>query len=141
MLSLATARALSQAGLLWRPAPFDFFSVPDRGMDDRIFVLADMPAALMTLHGEPMVTFEGAVEWAMDFVAAGEVVWLPTEAQLREQLAARLVDDRAAVLTLHMTPDGWRCALEYHGQAGSWPASEASEAYAAALLSLLGPKT
>ena len=91
-LSIPTARALRQAGLVWEPMEFDFFAVPDRELDERVFVINGMPAAVALLHGEPIMTFAGATEWALDYVPAGEVVWLPTEAQLRELLAARRAD-------------------------------------------------
>jgi hypothetical protein len=137
MLSLLTARALKQAGLAWKPAEFDFFSIPDRGLDERVFVISSMPAAIGQIQGQPMVTFEGAVEWALDYVATGEVVWLPTEEQLRGLLAARLAAEPRFVLNLSVTPAGCRCAITFDGQALSFEASDTSEAYAAALLHVL----
>lgn len=144
MLSIQTARALRQAGLMWEPVEFDFFAVPDRGLDERVFVINEMPAAVALLHGEPIMTFAGATEWALDYVHAGEVLWLPTEAQLREQVAARLaagpggaVAGGAVALTLRVTAGGCRCEIVLDGQSLGFQAAEASEAYAAALLHLL----
>ena len=54
MLSLNTARALRQVGLVWKPAEFDFFAVPDRDLDERVFVISDMPAAVGNIQGTPM---------------------------------------------------------------------------------------
>jgi len=140
-LSIPTARALRQAGLVWEPQEFDFFAVPDREMDERFFVISGMPAAVALLHGEPIMTFAGATEWALDYVPAGEVLWLPTEAQLRELLAAQLAATPGAALTLSMTESGCRCEIILHGQALGFQAAEASEAYAAALLHLLRAST
>src|SRR5438552_13779801 len=116
-LSIQTARALRQAGLVWEPREFDFFAVPDREMDERVFVIAGMPAAVALLHGEPIMTFAGATEWALDYVPAGEVVWLPTESQLREQLVAQLAATPGAALALSMTAVGCRCEIILDGQA------------------------
>jgi hypothetical protein len=136
-LSIQTARALRQAGLVWEPKEFDFFAVPDRDLDERVFVISGMPAGVALLHGDPIMTFAGATEWALDYVHAGEVVWLPTEAQLREQVAARLAAQPGSAVALNMTAAGCRCEIVFDGQALSFQAAEASEAYAAALLHLL----
>jgi hypothetical protein len=141
LLSLATARALRAAGLAWQPAQLDCFAIPDRGLDERVFVLADMPAALAQIQGQAMMTFEGAVEWALDYVAAGEVVWLPSEAQLRELLTARLASDPSAHLSLTLIPAGCRCELHYRGESLSFEAPNGAEAYAAALLHTLNAGT
>jgi hypothetical protein len=138
MLSLATARALKQAGLVWMPAAFDFFIVVDRGLDDHLFVISEMPAAIGSLQGQTVVSFQGAVEWALDFISVIDVVWVPTETQLREHLAARLLTDPSARLTLRATPDHCWCDIHYRGQAQEFEAANGSEAYAAALLAVLG---
>ena len=46
MISLHLARKLKAAGLVWQATTNDFFAVPDRGMDERLFVLSDMQATL-----------------------------------------------------------------------------------------------
>jgi hypothetical protein len=123
MLSLATARALKQAGLPWTPAAFDFFAIVDRGLDDHLFVISEMPAALASLQGQTVVSFQGAVEWALDFIAAIDVVWVPTETQLREHLAARLLTEPDAGLTLRATADRCWCEVRRagHRPAAPWP--------------------
>jgi hypothetical protein len=136
-LSIATARALRAAGLAWQPAQLDTFVIPDHGLDERVFVITDMPAALAQIQGQTMMTFEGAVEWALDYIAAGEIVWLPSEAQLRELLAARLASDSAAQLSLTLTPAGCRCDLVFRGQPLAFEGPNGAEAYAAALLHVL----
>jgi hypothetical protein len=137
MLSVATARRLRQAGLAWVPAQFDFFAIPEPGLDDRVFVITDLPAVIAQVQGQSMVTFEGAVEWALDYVATGDVLWLPTEEQLRELLVKRLAVDSPCVLTLTITPGRCRCETRFRGRAHVFEAADASEAYGAALLHIL----
>ena len=141
MLSLKTARALRQAGLDWKPAEFDFFAVPDRGLDERVFVISEMPAAVGQIQGMPMVTFEGAVEWALDYVPAGEVLWLPREEQLRGLLAERLAAEPHFFLALHVSAQGCRCEILFGGRSLGFQAADGSEAYAASLVHVLGAST
>ena len=86
MIELETARKLKTAGLHWEPTQGDRFAVPDRGMDDRVFVINDMATIIEMIQGAEMVTFHGTPEWALDYVYLGEAVWLPDEGQLRELL-------------------------------------------------------
>lgn len=137
MLSLETARALKAAGLLWQPREFDFFHIPDRELDERVFVINQMPAALAQMQGQPVFVFEGAVEWALDYVAAGEVVWLPTEAQLRGLLAERLGAETGQTLTLRASPGACRCEIRANGEKLVFEAADGAEAYGRALLHLL----
>ncbi len=83
MISLPLAKQLKEAGLAWTPARNDFFAIPDRGMDDRIFVITDMFVDAEVLYGQPIVTFHGAAEWALDYMMIADIIWLPTEAHLR----------------------------------------------------------
>jgi hypothetical protein len=141
MLSLNTAQALRQAGLDWKPAEFDFFTVPDRGLDERVFVISEMPAAMGQMQGTPMVTFEGAVEWALDYVPTGEVLWLPSEEQLRGLLAERLAVEPIFFMALNVTAHGCRCEISFGGQTLGFQAASGSEAYAAALVYVLRSST
>jgi hypothetical protein len=136
MLSPETARRLKRAGLPWEPALNDFFLIPEHGLDDRVFVVAEMPAAIATVQGQAVFTFHGAVEWALDFIVTTEAVWLPTESQLRLALEDRLNEPR---LSLEIAPEGYTCRITHGGQAVDFQATSAEEAYAAALLHLLGP--
>jgi len=137
MLSLATARALHAAGLPWQPTEFDFFAIPDRDLDDRVFVINRMPAGRALLHGQPVFTFDGAAEWALDYIAAGEVLWLPTEAQLRALVTEQLRTEGSVALTLAVQLDRCRCEIRYRGEKLVFEAVNGAEAYAAALLHLL----
>ena len=137
MLSLETARSLREAGLIWEPAEFDFFAIPDREMDDRAFVINRMPAGIALLQGQPVFTFDGAAEWALDYIAAGEVVWLPSEAQLRALVAARVDNGDGPAVSLHAQPNVCLCDIYYRGEKRTFEAANGAEAYAAALLHLL----
>src|SRR5512146_2882759 len=86
MISLALAQDLKEAGLSWEPAMHDFFAIPERGMDNRVFVISDIQSTVENLLGSPVVAFQGASEWALDYLVTSEAVWLPTESQLRQAL-------------------------------------------------------
>ena len=78
MISLEVARKLKDAGLVWRPKHHDFFGIPDRGMDDAVFVLSDVQVTIERIQGYEVVAFHGASEWALDSLIASEAIWLPT---------------------------------------------------------------
>jgi hypothetical protein len=137
MLSLSIARQLKEAGLRWTPALHDFFAIPDRGFDDEVFVISNMFANVEWLRGHLAVTFQGSAEWALDHIMVAELVWLPTEAQLREELEKRLVAERHPGLKLTSTPGGYTCEIQFRNQGLRFEASGAGEAYAAALLHVL----
>ncbi|GIV95680.1 MAG: hypothetical protein KatS3mg057_0337 [Herpetosiphonaceae bacterium] len=134
MISLETARALKEAGLNWIPANYDFFAIPDRGFDDQVFVISNMTIQLRDLAGRLAVTFEGAVEWALDHIMVAELIWLPSEAQLRGELEERLGEPSLRLISL---PAGYRCEIEFQGRPLGFEATTAEETYAAALLYVL----
>lgn len=91
MLDLTLARRLRVAGLAWNPLPGDRFVVPDRGMDEDVFVVSHM---VVEIHDTPtgqVIAFNGTTEWALDSLEQEQVVWMPREAQLRELLGDRFV--------------------------------------------------
>lgn len=137
MLSLATAQKLKQAGLRWEPAFNDFFAIPDRNMDNRIFVISDMLVTVEMLSGMQIVSFQGASEWALDYLATIEAVWLPREDQLRQALEGALIMKGGAKVQLNGGLGGYHCAFTYKKQRKRFSAEVASEAYAAALLFFL----
>ncbi len=138
MLSLATAVALKEAGLIWHANTHDFFGIPNRDMDERTFVITDLQANLDIFRGWPVVTFHGVAEWSLDYILTAEVVWIPTESQLRQQLVRRLqADDAGAELQLTLCAQGYACVISHHHQLQRFVAPTAEEAYAQALLQLL----
>lgn len=137
MLSLTLAEELKKAGLAWTPTKLDFFAIPERGLDDGVYVISDMTVLVEVLNGQLAVTFHGAVEWALDHMLITELVWLPTEMQLREQLEQRLVGEPEPALQLISAADGYRCEIHFRGERLTFEAFGASEAYGLALLRLL----
>lgn len=92
MIGLELARALQAAGLRWEPAPGDAFAVPDRDLDEQVFVLSDMVIQTVEVpDGPPVLAFNGTTEWALDSLEAHEAVWLPREDQLRAALGRSFV--------------------------------------------------
>jgi hypothetical protein len=144
-ITLSTARQLKSAGLPWIPAEHDRFAIPGRGLDDRVFVIADMTVIVEVLHGSPAVTFHGTAEWALDYLIVSETVWLPTEEQLRRLLEQRVLDpvlnadggEGQVTLRLERAATGYHCAISWHGGPLTFAAVDASEAYAAALLHVM----
>lgn len=137
MISLSSGRKLKDAGLHWIPALHDFFAIPDRGLDDRVFVISDMHAYVEVRNNLPVVTFHGVLEWSLDYLLTAEVIWLPREEQLRLALLQRLVTEEQPALSLSAHPGGSVCEINFKGEPLSFEAQEASEAYAAALLHIL----
>ena len=130
MISVELARVLRDSGLQWRPARYDVFFIPDRGLDHRVFVLADLTIDVQPLAGGSAITFNGAVEWSLDSILHGEVVWLPTEAQLRSLVGERLV-------ALTHDEDEYVCAVDIGDSIDEYRDIGASNAYGQAILALL----
>ncbi len=133
LLSVPTALLLKGAGLRWRPAVGDRFVLPDRDMDDDVFVLSDMVADVHEFPTGRVIGFNGTVEWALDSVEAETALWLPAEEQLRRLLGGTLVALRRAA------DDDWRVTVQLPGdrEERELRAASAAEAYGRALLELL----
>jgi hypothetical protein len=139
MIPLSLAIQLKEAGLKWIPDINDFFAIPDSDLDDRIFVLADMMTAPTTLKGWPAITFHGTSEWAMDYIFMQEVVWMPTEEQLRQELVFTLdqLEDKTE-LTLKLEENGrYTTCIPYQSSPLTFTAPTAGETYALALMHIL----
>jgi len=138
MISLHLAKQLKESGLSWTPTKNDFFVAPDRGLDDMVFVISDMTVMVEKLQGHLAMTFHGAVEWALDHAFITELVWMPSESQLRELLEQRLVGQREPAMVLISTADGYRCEISFQEQFLAFEAFGACDAYAGALLYVIG---
>ena len=130
MLSLHLARQLRDAGLRWEPREGDAFAIPDRELDDEVFTIAPMVVDTRETPGGPLIAFNGTVEWALDAIEAGEVIWLPREDQLREQLGGDFV-------ALWREGDSYRCEVALGGRTVGFTGGAAVEAYGSALLARL----
>lgn len=137
MITLATALKLQKAGLKWAPALHDFFAIPHRGLDDYTFVVSDMTINVELWGNHPVITFDGASEWAMDYVTTADVVWLPTEDQLRRAINSRIFGYPDAEVKLIEKPSLISCELGYAGKLIRFEAGSAGDAYAKVLLELL----
>ncbi len=138
MISLSLAQQLKKAGLKWEPATHDFFAVPERGMDNRVFVISDIQSSIENLFGSPVVAFQGASEWALDYLVTSEAVWLPTESQLRQVIEELLLQGGSHNLILAWALTGYRCIYSFDDRELVFQGVNAEEAYARALLHLLG---
>ena len=116
---------LRAQGRPWDPTPGDRFVVPGRDLD-QVFVVADMTIEVEELPSGRLVKFNGTTEWALDSIAAAEVLWLPWEHQLRDLLG----DDFLALARV----DGQYVVTL--ADATTYAADEPETAYA---LALLGP--
>lgn len=135
MLSLELAQALKEAGLVWRPQRHDHFVIPDMGLDEQEFVVTDMVVTPEVLDGSPAISFNGSVEWALDYILQTDAIWLPTETQLRTILHSHC--DPAADLSLVWHGAVYACSFSHAGRMHTLQAAEAETAYALALLACL----
>ena len=129
MIGLTLAKQLRAAGLAWNPQPGDRFVVPDRGMDEEVFVVSNM---VIEVHDAPtgqVFGFNGTTEWALDSLEQRQVVWLPRETQLRELLDQRF--DRLESVT-----GGFAVVIDLDGEHREVD-GDAESAYARALLAVL----
>ena len=126
MISLALAEELKSAGLAWEPASGDWFVVAKPELTDTPFLVSEMTVEVQQRPHGRVIRFNGTTEWALDSVEEHEVVWLPTEQQLRERLGN-------GFLGLERLAQGFRVLSEH----GSFEAVQAADAYARALLARL----
>ena len=130
MIGVETTRELKTAGLVWKPQPGDRFAIPDRGLDDEVFVLSHMTIEVHALPEGQVIGFNCTTEWAMDDLSIDEALWLPREDQLRELLGGTF-------RSLTRTPDGYAVRTGLLGAEQTFDAGTAEQAYAAALAHLL----
>lgn len=130
MISLPLAASLQSAGLRWKPVPGDKFIVPNREMDDDVFVVSDMTVEVHEFESGTIIGFNGTTEWALDSVEQQEAVWLPTESQLREKLGGTF-------RRLERGGGRYRVRTEVGGAEHCSEHGDPAEAYGLALLDLI----
>lgn len=130
MLSVALALRLRSAGLRWDPTPGDRFVLPNRGMDDEVFLISDMTVDVYDRPSGRVIRFNGTVEWALDSVVQDDALWLPSEQQLRERLGGSFA-------ALHRDGEAYRVVLDIAGRAFQAVDRDPAHAYARALLHLM----
>jgi hypothetical protein len=136
MIDPRVALQLKQAGLEWRPTKRDNFMIPNTELAQEIFTLNDQTILIQNVKGQMTVMFHGSMEWALDDVLLADVLWLPSETQLREEVQLRLGGE-SPMLALQWTVDGYRCTLSHLNKEHSFEEASAEHAYALALLFLL----
>ena len=134
MIGVQVAQQLREAGLVWKPGTGDRFTIPDRDLDDDVFVLSDMTIEVYNVPEGRVIGFNGTTEWALDDVELDEALWLPREDQLRELLGGTLQALRRAATD-------WAVDVTLLGENRTFTAATPEEAYAAALLHLLAAAT
>jgi hypothetical protein len=130
VLGVHVAQQLKEAGLNWKPAAGDRFAIPDRGLDDEVFVLSHMTIEVYTMPEGRVIGFNGTTEWALDDVEIEEAIWLPREDQLRDLLGGTFQSLRRA-------DPGYAVETDLLGERRTFASATAEEAYATALLHLL----
>lgn len=136
MIDAGLARRLKDAGLEWRPARHDNFMIPGGELASEVFSLNDQTILIENIKNRTTVTFHGSAEWALDDVLLADVVWLPTETQLRDAIQMRLSGSTAAIELL-WNADGYRCTIVHHDSEYEFIADSGPNAYGRALLFLL----
>jgi hypothetical protein len=131
VISLHLARRLQAAGVAWAPGPGDRFMIPDREMDDDVFVISDMVVEVHDMPAGRLLGFNGTTEWALDSILEREVLWLPREEQLREMLGE-------AFVSLAATPGGFIVTVVRAGREERHIDIDAECAYARAVLAVHG---
>ena len=129
MISPELARRLEDAGVTWAPGDGDRFMVPDRDLDDALFVVSHMVVEVDDSPGGRVLKLNGTTEWALDVVEAADALWLPREEQLRLMLGRHFV-------ALTTTPDGYVVVVDHDGQQQRHEDPDVECAYARAVLSL-----
>jgi hypothetical protein len=130
MIALELARKLRDAGLRWDPAAGDRFVVPDKGMDEDVFVISDMVVQVQNTPTGEILGFNGITEWALDSVRREEALWMPREQQLRDLLGDRFV-------RLEAQAPGWVVVATVDDAEVREADGDAESAYARALLAVL----
>lgn len=131
MISIDLARQLRDSGLEWLPAEGDRFMIPDRDLDQHIFAISEMTVEVRRIAEQRRIMFNGSVEWALDSIVQTEVIWLPSETQLRDRLGA-------AFRSFHRDENGFRCEITINDASTAFTAVDPADAYGLAVLHLLG---
>ncbi len=128
MITTELALRLRAAGLEWTPTSGDRFVIPDRDLDDEVFIISEMVIESHDVPGGRVFRFNGTTEWALDSISSELVVWLPREDQLRELLGGRFV-------RLEAVGDGLAVVLD---DGSRHVDTDAERAYARAVLHAIG---
>jgi hypothetical protein len=130
MISAEAARALRDAGLVWKPRSGDRFQLDEPEFDADVFTVSEMTIEPRAYSTGTILAFNGTTEWALDSVALKDALWLPSEEQLREML-------RAGFRALRRLGDTHEVEAVVAGESRVFQHPEPADAYALAVLALL----
>ncbi|MEI3847394.1 MULTISPECIES: pilus assembly protein CpaE [unclassified Microbacterium] len=131
MISTELAVALRDAGLIWHPRSGDRFQLNEPEFEADVFTVSEMTIEPREYATGKLLAFNGTTEWALDSVALEDALWLPHEHQLRELL-------RGAFRALRRLPDTHEVEIVLGGERRVFEHPEPADAYALAVLELLG---
>lgn len=130
MIPIDLAMELDRAGLDWVPREGDRFAIPGHDLDGQVFSVSEMTIEVKHVVGGSRISFNGAVEWALDSIMKSDVVWLPTETQLRDRLGGTF-------RRLGVFEGSYVCVVDFGDGELEFAARSPQEAYGLALLELL----
>lgn len=131
MISAELAREVAASGMLWLPSEGDLFIIDQPELQDQDFMISSMVVEVFDGHVGPEFRFNGTTEWALDTVETRDALWFPREDQLRDALGA-------AFVSLDRGDDGYVIAVELTTGVTHVRGAEPDEAYARAVIALLG---
>lgn len=133
MISSDLARALAVAGLRWQPVPGDRFTIESEDLEDAVLTVSDMTVEVHEFDTGSVLGFNGTTEWALDSVDLDQTLWHPSEEQLRSLLGATFRSLRHDTVG-----ECFVVEISLHDDIVPVEAASASDAYATALLRLMG---
>lgn len=131
MIGVAWAVRLAEAGVVWRPAPGDRFTLREGELHGEVFTVADMVVEARDYPTGVELAFNGTTEWALDSVRLADALWLPREDQLRGLLGG-------AFRRLAPVGGAFEVAIAIPGRLDvGYRADQVADAYAMAVVGLV----
>ena len=145
MITVELARSLRAAGLIWKPASGDRFSIDTpafdpEALDAEVFTVSDMTIEAQHYPTGTILGFNGTTEWALDSVDLHEALWLPREDQLREMLRGAFRSLTRLDTSEDSAPE-YRVDIVFRGEPSSHVGSDPADAYGRAVLVLVSAST
>jgi len=132
VISIELASALRMAGVRWQPRSGDRFAILALEPAGDVFTISEMTVEAHEFPGGTVLGFNGTTEWALDSVSKDDALWLPREDQLRAMLGGTFC-------SLVATEDSYEVTTRApSGRSATFAAPSADDAYARALLALVG---
>ena len=142
VIAVERAERLHSAGVRWRPQAGDRFAIRRTALEGQVFTISDMVVEAHEHRSGTVLGFNGTTEWALDSVAQEDALWLPREDQLRELLGGTFRGLRRAGDPTAAGPGGYEVHVELPVLGEQrFTAATAADAYAEALLALVGVAT